>query len=499
MLTPEYLQSVGVDIENLFYDAETDILIDIARRIRENDFKMTATAEYQVQKLKELGLATITINDILVEALNTSNEKIEEIMQESIYKAIRSDMYIYEAAGLDVSGISYKEQILKGTNAAKGEIKNLCKTTAQLGTNKFIELLDKAYLQASSGAFSYDMAISNVINDLAANGLGMIEYPTGTRRRIDTVARTAVRTAVNQSALKCQEDVMDEMDVNLVETSSHLGARPSHAEWQGRIFWRLKPYGNYKNFKEATGYGTGAGLGGWNCRHSFYPYFPGLSERTYQHYRKKENEEVYQLEQEQRYNERKIREWKRRQAVNKAGGVDTTLECRKVREWQQRQADFLKKHPDMKRNYAREIIEKRSITIKETTVRKNNMLLKGYEKAVNKGDISSFVTFDTYRTTAENIEKDLIGLKAKGGIIVLGYKTHFIDRIIGQYESSNEPVKGMRKGVNIQSVKNALKQGTMKTKVDKRTGKKSINYITDECIVSVNPVTKILIQTTPKK
>ena len=499
MLTPEYLQSVGVDIENLFYDAETDILIDIARRIRENDFKMTATAEYQVQKLKELGLATKTINDILAEALNTSNEKIEEIMQESIYKAIRSDMYIYEAAGLDVSGISYKEQILKGTNVAKGEIKNLCKTTAQLGTNKFIELLDKAYLQASSGAFSYDMAISNVINDLAANGLGMIEYPTGTRRRIDTVARTAVRTAVNQSALKCQEDVMDEMDVNLVETSSHLGARPSHAEWQGRIFWRLKPYGNYENFKEATGYGTGAGLGGWNCRHSFYPYFPGLSERTYQHYRKKENEEVYQLEQEQRYNERKIREWKRRQAVNKAGGVDTTLECRKVREWQQRQADFLKKHPDMKRNYAREIIEKRSITIKETTVRKNNMLLKGYEKAVNKGDISSFVTFDTYRTTAENIEKDLIGLKAKGGIIVLGYKTHFIDRIIGQYESSNEPVKGMRKGVNIQSVKNALKQGTMKTKVDKRTGKKSINYITDECIVSVNPVTKILIQTTPKK
>ena len=73
MLTPEYLQSVGVDIENLVYDAETDILIDIARRIRENDFKMTATAEYQVQKLKELGLATKTINDILAEALNTSN------------------------------------------------------------------------------------------------------------------------------------------------------------------------------------------------------------------------------------------------------------------------------------------------------------------------------------------------------------------------------------------------------------------------------------------
>ena len=63
MLTPEYMQSVGVDIENLFYDAETDILIDIARRIRENNFKMTATAEYQVQKLKELEKTKKTINN----------------------------------------------------------------------------------------------------------------------------------------------------------------------------------------------------------------------------------------------------------------------------------------------------------------------------------------------------------------------------------------------------------------------------------------------------
>lgn len=219
----------------------------------------------------------------------------------------------------------------------------------------------------------------------------------------------------------------------------------------------------------------------------------------FEHYSSAENDARYELDQEQRYNERKIREWKRRQAVNKAGGVDNTREAKKVREWQKRQTDFLKAHPDMKRNYAREKIEKRTITIKETTVRKNNMLLKGYETALKKGDISSFVTFDTYRSTAEIIEKELIGLKAKGGIIVSGYKTHFIDRIIGQYESSNEPVKGMRKGVNIQSVKNALKQGTMKTKADKKTGKKSINYITDECIVSVNPVTKILIQTTPKK
>lgn len=67
---------------------------------------------------------------------------------------------------------------------------------------------------------------------------------------------------------------------DLVEVTAHAGARPEHAEWQGKVYSRSGKSKKYPPLKESTGYGTGAGLGGWNCRHSMFPYYEGTS-RTY--------------------------------------------------------------------------------------------------------------------------------------------------------------------------------------------------------------------------
>ncbi len=86
-------------------------------------------------------------------------------------------------------------------------------------------------------------------------------------------------------------------------------------------------------FKSSTGYGTGAGLGGWNCRHSFYPYFEG-SPRAYTDDDLKEynSENVeyngqkmteYEVSQQQRNIERNIRRWKREKKAMEAAGFPT--------------------------------------------------------------------------------------------------------------------------------------------------------------------------------
>lgn len=506
MLDPYYLAHCSDEIEYLFTELETSILEDIARRIYENKYEMTSTARYQLNRAKALGMHDSEIKKQITEILKISEQRVSEIISNAAYEAVESDNLIFKEAydrklinTFRYDKASLSKLILKGVNATNGEIRNICKTTAKTARKLLISSLDQTYLGIQSGAFSQQEAVGFAVDRVAKTGSQWIDYQSGTHRRPDSVIRNVIRSGVNQTACKCQEKNFDDMGGNLVITTSHMGARPSHAEWQGKVFWWKKKYKNYQNFEQATGYGTGAGLGGWNCRHSFYPYFEGISNKTFEHYGISENQEHYELDQQQRYNERKIREWKRRQAVNKAGGVDNTREARKVREWQKRQADFLKAHPDMKRNYAREMIEKRTITIKETTVRKNNKLLKGYETALKKGDISSFVSFDTYRSIAENIEKQLVGLKAKGGIIISGYKTHFIDRIIGQYESSNEPVKGMRKGVSIEEAKEALLSGVVKDMPLRGNGKPSRRYITDTCFVTLNPNTRELIQVTPKR
>ena len=353
-LTPSYLQKCTDGIEGEYQKLVTEILVDMAQRIAYAG-SMTSTTEYLNAKLRELSLQQEYINRALAKVLNTSESEVEKLMDESTYKSTRDTIVQLEKHGYDTSGLSFGRQIEKSTNIAKNELSNLTRTTGQLATAQMMNLYDQAYLQVASGAYSYDQAVTNAIRKLAKEGLGEVTYPTGAKRSVEAAVRVAVRTSVAQTALKCEEDMLNDMDINLVEVSSHLGARPSHAVWQGKIYWRNHPEGNYENFYEATGYGTATGLGGYNCRHQFYPFFGEGDEQTYYHIDETKNEQFYQMEQQQRALERKMRKWDREEKVLKAGGQDTT-EARKWKSYYKEKINDLIKSSNgfLKRDYSAE-------------------------------------------------------------------------------------------------------------------------------------------------
>lgn len=83
----------------------------------------------------------------------------------------------------------------------------------------------------------------------------------------------------------------------------------------------------YKDFVESTGYGTGGGLCGWNCRHTFTPFNPETMTNNLKEYGLEENGDMYLNHQKQRYFERTIRKYKRRlettkNALNNAQGEE---------------------------------------------------------------------------------------------------------------------------------------------------------------------------------
>lgn len=361
MLTPEYLQDVTKELEEYFYDLETEILKDIAERLRLNDNAMTSTAAYQLSQLKALGASNEKVSGYLSKTLKVSQKKVNEIISSSVYASIENDNVIFKEAadkGL-IASFSYdkenfKNLIIEGIAATTNDLTNICNTTIKTSQAKLTNALNSVYLQVSSGAFTMDQAVDNVVSKLSREGLGIIEYKSGVRRQLDSAVRTAVRTSINKTACKAQEQNINDFECNLVEVTSHLGARPEHQIWQGKIYWRLHKYKNYRNFEEATHYGQGDGLGGWNCRHSFYPYFEGISEKTFEHYKSKENNDLYELQQKQRYNERKIREWKRRRDVKIAAGLDTSKESEKVKYWSKRNNRLIDSNEWLKHNYGRE-------------------------------------------------------------------------------------------------------------------------------------------------
>ncbi|WP_431030110.1 minor capsid protein [Lysinibacillus sp. LZ02] len=119
--------------------------------------------------------------------------------------------------------------------------------------------------------------------------------------------------------------------------------------------------------------------------------------------------------------------------------------------------------------------------------------LKGFKMAVEKGDINVLTGYSTYKNIAKDIRENLVGLTTSDGIQITSYKSHFVDRVIGQIEAGTT-AKGKRSGVRIEDVRSALLNPTQI-----REKENSKQYINDDCIVTINRTTGNLIQTTPKK
>lgn len=318
MLKPEYLMQAADPVVEIYSQVELDILADIARRIVKTGY-FTDTAQWQLRKAKEFGYLQGDVNGILSKATGLSRKEVQKLMTAAGSKSLAFDDAIYKAAGMSPVAVSQSPalmaMLLQGVDTTMALIGNYTKTTAKVSTVAFNSILDRAYIQIISGAFDPTTALKRAIKELATSGIEKIAYPSGATSSIETAVRRAVTTGVNQSVSKLQLLRAEEMGCELVETSSHAGARPSHAEWQGKVFCIKGHHKRYGDFYRETGYGTGAGLCGWNCYHSFYPYFEGLSTPSFSHDPSKDagrtNDEDYERQQKQRYYERKIREAKK--------------------------------------------------------------------------------------------------------------------------------------------------------------------------------------------
>lgn len=318
MLKPEYLMQAADPVVEIYSQVELDILADIARRIVKTGY-FTDTAQWQLRKAKEFGYLQGDVNGILSKATGLSRKEVQKLMTAAGSKSLAFDDAIYKAAGMSPVAVSQSPalmaMLLQGVDTTMALIGNYTKTTAKVSTVAFNSILDRAYIQIISGAFDPTTAIKRAIRELATSGIEKIAYPSGATSSIETAVRRAVTTGVNQSVSKLQLLRAEEMGCELVETSSHAGARPSHAEWQGKVFCIKGHHKRYGDFYRETGYGTGEGLCGWNCYHSFYPYFEGLSTPSFSRDPSSDagrtNGDDYELQQKQRYYERKIREAKK--------------------------------------------------------------------------------------------------------------------------------------------------------------------------------------------
>lgn len=398
MLSPSYLERAPDALVELFSEVERDILADMARRIARYDYFIPA-AEHQLRMLEEMGHSQDYVLSCLAKRTGKTEEELLSLLNAAAQTAVRADVGVYRRAGLDPPEIEDSERLrtvlAAGMQQTGQTFQNLTRSTARGAYEQLGQALDRAWMQVSSGAFDTNTAIRSAVKWLSAQGVKAVDYDSGRTNTLEAAVRRAVVTGLNQTTLKVQEELANEMDCDLVEVTAHSGARPDHAKWQGKIFSRSGTSKKYPDFRRETGYGTGAGLGGWNCRHSFFPYFEGsprtytakelkkLEARDYTYNGQKLTE--YEATQTQRRIERNIRRWKREQAAMRAAGLPDDEAAAKVKEWQARQRDFIDQ-TGLKRQYDRERIAGPDARARERAQQKQEQaaLEKERQKAYNQ-------------------------------------------------------------------------------------------------------------------
>ena len=360
MLPPSYLDAMPDAFVQLAQQVEDEILQDVARRIGKMG-TLTETADWQLWRYQQTEAVRENVVKLLAKYSGKSEATIRRLLKEAATEAMEREDAIYYHYDMEPppfeENAALNNLLDAGARQTCGTWQNLTATTANTVTGAFERTLDAAWLKVSTGAFDYKTAVKQAVDSLA-DEMPEITYPSGHTDSLEVAARRVVLTGVNQTAGKLQEARMDEMNVEFVETSAHGGARPSHAEWQGRRFHRggaVDYLGkHYPDFEQATGYGTGAGLCGWNCRHTFFAVFPELgdpptwTEESLQELNARNIEyngklyTQYEVNQMQRARERNVRKWKKRYLAESAAGSDTTDSAVRLKAARQSLSEFAK-------------------------------------------------------------------------------------------------------------------------------------------------------------
>ena len=285
----DYKNQMASKIAGRYQDLELRIMQDIVRRIKKTG-KITSTADWQINRLRILGYSSEDIEREIKKTLNASYPEMFELYDKVIDWEYVRNKDIYEQINAEYIPFEENGQLKQITEAIIDQsFEDMENVTNSLGfyldygngkkvitplSQVYTKYLDSACYDIVTGAFDYNSVLRRVVTQLTNSGLRQIDYSSGRANRVDVAARRAVMTAVSQITGKISEYNAKKLGTEYFEVEWHAGARPTHAVWQGQVWTKEQLY-------SVCGLGTVTGLLGANCYHTYYPFFPGISERNW--------------------------------------------------------------------------------------------------------------------------------------------------------------------------------------------------------------------------
>jgi hypothetical protein len=339
MLKPDYFYGKTDKLVEMYQDLENWIISDIATRLIKSG-ELSGTADRELWKLQQMGLHNTEIVKRISEMSGKSRNEVRRLLRDSVMTSFSDDKEVLtQISSSDIISPLKNNMAILAMNAelikTSGELDNLTKTTINQTQKDLLNMLNEVDYRVASGMQSYSSAVCEVLDRYAESGV-MVEYPTGTKRSLEAAVRCCIVTSMNQTAAQVTNVYIAQNKIEYVLVSAHPGARydkkdptgiSSHDHWQGKAYKIIGSEPGFPNLLESTGYtidtetGKGTvvnllGLHGYNCRHSHGPWRKGMvnkyiDENGNVNINADESQNLYDLQQKQRFLEREIRKTKR--------------------------------------------------------------------------------------------------------------------------------------------------------------------------------------------
>lgn len=407
MLTPEYLNLIEFnDVVKIYNKLNIEITADIINRVSQMQ-DITTTTKKQLEILKQTNGMEIFNETLEKTSMLTAETKkalsllFEDMAKEDI-QGYR-ELYQYRNKPFKISENQYKilNQGLKQTNRL---LKNMTNTIAFQSKQAYTQSIDNAYMKVVSGAFDYNTAIKETVQELANKGI-TLKDKLGRNVQLEVAVRRNVLSGLHETANNINRDIEDYLGCDGYEVTAHIGARPTHAEAQGKQY--------AINSKDADKYKVGLWSdvvdlwSEYNCRHTYFGIILGVSEPLYTDKELKDfknatvtlnGKEVpyYEATQKQRQLENVIRKQKRTVETLEKANQDVTVQKTQLAQLQKKYNEFCKE-TGLEKDYARLQVA-------------NNKLTKDEQYAINKYVSSDFYIINEKLRNEQELSKEEIKL-----------------------------------------------------------------------------------------
>lgn len=298
MLSEEIKEKMAEQLVDRIEELNETILKEIGETLKYMG-TLTPSQAYQIIQDLKYGSSYNKIIKKLAEITNLNEKEIYKIFEriakddqnfaKQFYKYRKIDFIPWE------KNIELQDQVTAMARITANEFKNLMHTTAFMTIENghkiftpisqiYQKTLDKAVISIVQGKEGYQEAIKKTMEELAGNGMQVVDYASGYHRRLDSAVRMNVLDGMRDLSNTLQEQFGEEYKADGVEISVHTHPAPDHANIQGKQFSK-EEFEKLQGERNATGMYEGGTLerpiGTMNCYHYIFSIVLGVSKPIY--------------------------------------------------------------------------------------------------------------------------------------------------------------------------------------------------------------------------